>query len=1108
MPNGDIDSIPGNGAETEDDFAKAELMISISTGAVMYISIAVIALLIFVGLYFAIRFKLIKINRLSAFGIIFITMLLVMNNNVMAYVDPANFTFNRSMMNYIGGYDSEGNPIYPYRNEWTTSDGKKHYDSIYFNNKNFNDQGVQIVSDALCIEPRVSVAPAGASYSIPKVNGSLTAGVSYTDYYYGKEEYTEEDNIRFTLTNDPNEIISIRLVGDNYILGPFKINATNYTGGYTFALYDRKGTEIKNIATCDSTGWEVDITGSTPFYIKVAQSDCTNGISKLTAEGTRTGEKRTYRDLYGKIIYEHSASTQKIKTIGEYYIERKLVEDEPIHHSDDVEWVNFTGGLQIIKQDADDINVKLPGVEINVKCDSVGYNETFTTDENGEILIDNLLPGTYIITEIANNHYGYANIESEEVQIYGGSFRKYGLTNEKETGNLRIEKKDADNNNVLQGVSFRIRKNISAEDATALEGFISGKGDVDGNGYLEEADLQIILRYVSEKVELTEEEAEQADVNGDGEVDIVDMRLLLRRIQSAEYVVGMEYNTAGELTPITTATGTVYFDSMETTNNEKDATTFVTDENGLIQIYNILTGTYIIDEVSVGDNFGYDIDDNYILWEINGETGSGNNMVVEVARQRSYKTVEQTSIITDSLKTIEDGTYEIESGLDSNVVLDVGHAYPYNGANVNVHQRVGSIAQKFYVKYLGDGYYSIISLANNKYLDVESARTTPGTIVHTWDFNDTDAQKWLFQDEGNGYYSFISKCNSLYMDVKDALTANYTNIQVNILTYSKAEHFKLNDWYEVSDEDFTTVVDKNRRKFIKINGYAWEEKTDGKNSTKDSIYNDESTDRRLEHVTVRLKDANGNIITDGNKIAETTTNENGEYVFGNYDEDPNAMKLEIDKLVGAYIEFEYNGMSYQTIDVNSVFSNYTETTSNGNTVMKYTSNTNKATDEALRDAFNNNYATISQGISSDANGNKTYDIRYNYDSTNHESKVIYGDNVLYGYEGQAYPIAGVDPQYTIQAVTAQSETNVLCTGVTAEKIRQDAVVEIGGLNLGVEERAMPDLAIIQDMEHVQISLNEYTHTYQYARRFDDPSEYAGGDPFDTTVRFANKYIEN
>ena len=86
-----------------------------------------------------------------------------------------------------------------------------------------------------------------------------------------------------------------------------------------------------------------------------------------------------------------------------------------------------------------------------------------------------------------------------------------------------------------------------------------------------------------------------------------------------------------------------------------------------------------------------------------------------------------------------------------------------------------------------------IIIATNKYVDVENASTIPGANVHTWDFNNLDAQRWLFQDAGNGYYYFISKCNSLYMDVKDALTADFTNIQVNRFTNSRAETFKLNE---------------------------------------------------------------------------------------------------------------------------------------------------------------------------------------------------------------------------------------------------------------------------------------------------------------------------
>ena len=658
--------------------------------------------------------------------------------------------------------------------------------------------------------------------------------------------------------------------GQSYIkVGPFNFTYTGQDPNVTIKVTDQNKKSLSVLYGVYS-GSTLDVTSTfsakeysgKDFYVLVSPN---SGATALNLEVTLTDNREDYSGTVSILQADggvNGHSWQNVIHIVGSVTPKQTKDVFPMDN------IPLTGDLTIIKTDKDsgakldNVGFILYNTQLGQYVASTSENAvaTYTTDRNaakefisgadgnaGEILIKNLLVGTYEIYETENPNYGYTvDIDQSLATVQVGSGEdSIELTNEKQTGNLRIEKKDADNSDIkLQGVSFRIRKNISTEDEEALADFVEGRGDVNGNGYLEEDDLQVILRYVSEKIDLTDEQLEQADVNGDGEVNIVDMRLLLRKIQSAGYVVGMELNTAGELTPITTATGSVHFDSMTTTNNPQEATIFVTDENGLIQIYNMLTGSYIIEEISVGDNFGYDVDPNFISWEITNSDGTvdtvdlSTSAIVEVTRQSSTET----------------STTESQ--------------------NANI------------------------------------------------------------------------------------------------------------------------VVDKNRRKYIKINGYAWEEKTDGKNSTKDSIYNDGTTDRRLEHVTVRLKDAKGNIITDGNKIAETTTNANGEYVFGNYDEDPNAMKLEIDKLVGAYIEFEYNGMSYQTIDVNSVFSNYTETTSNGNTVMKYTSNTNKATDEALRDAFNNNYATISQGISSDTNGNKTYDIRYNYDSTNHESKVIYGDNVL------------------------------------------------------------------------------------------------------------------
>ena len=203
-------------------------------------------------------------------------------------------------------------------------------------------------------------------------------------------------------------------------------------------------------------------------------------------------------------------------------------------------------------------------------------------------------------------------------------------------------------------------------------------------------------------------------------------------------------------------------------------------------------------------------------------------------------------------------------------------------------------------------------------------------------------------------------------------------------------------------------------------------------------------------------------------------------------------------------------MSYQSIEVNPEFNPNTETTSNGNIITKYSGSRNTATDEALRPEFNNHYATISKGMSSTTTGEAKHSIEYEYNVENHKSGVIYGDkdNIRYGYVGQTYPISGTYDQYTLRAETQRSSTNALCTPLTPEQIREEAVVEIGGLNLGVEERIMPDLAVVQDMDNVEIKLNGYTHTYQYAQRFENPEEYAGGDPFNVGVKFANKYISN
>lgn len=840
----DIDSTPGNKVETEDDFSKAEIIISIGTGIGVYISIGtILAVLVTIGIIIGGKKGKIKIGKISK-----ITMF-IMLFMIMLYVQTPLSLSVGSITDYL-----------PEHTQWNfDGDAYNNGEGSYFDN----------VGDGLprgeCIDYGVHNAdmspPYNRNYTLDKDASSVTVTYRSTPVKTGS----------ITLTKGNSNITMKQLDNNNYLLGPFVIKCNN-NNGYTIQVKDSKGNNISGVSTCDSSGKSMTVKGNATFYIKISAANCANGISKVVLSNSAQVSAKSSIKVKAYGVYNPDKGSEYQRVAVTVY--RDDEETTTTTDTKSVEWKDINGALEIVKQDADNANIKLSGVQIRVQNSTVGYDKTFTTDANGKIHIDNLQVGTYTITEVSNNNYGYSKVERGQVTVYSGRIAAFTLPNEKQTGNLKIYKKDADNDTIaLPGVSFKIRNS------------------------------------------------------------------------SGQYIIGVDAN--GET--ISKATGTVHLSDLQTTTNINNATEFITDSNGCIQIYNLLIDTYIVSEISVGDNFGYDVDSSFISWESNGAIGSGNTATITITRQTSGNTGSSSSV--------------------------------------------------------GD-------------------------------------------------------------NASDVLTI------------------------------------KNKRKYIKISGYAWEDKTDGKGSQKDYQWTDGTEDRRLQYITVTLKNADG-IVLD-----TRVTNANGEYKFGNYDEDSSAIKLEIDELPGAYIEFEYNGMSYQSIPINSEFGMISATNTGGlNTANIISGTKNSATDEALRDAFNHNYATIRKGISQNTQDQKVYDIQYTY--SDYKSTVVYGDSVNYGYEGQRYPISGVYDQYEITAVTNANANNALCTQYTTQDIRQNSVLEIAGINLGVEEREMPDLNLSkQDLEKMEVQLNDYTHTYKYGQVSADPDGFAGGDVSNIAVRFASKYFES
>ena len=97
------------------------------------------------------------------------------------------------------------------------------------------------------------------------------------------------------------------------------------------------------------------------------------------------------------------------------------------------------GSLKIIKTSSDS---KVEGFSFRVTGPN-GYSEIFTTDKNGEILIENLCIGEYVISEVSDNaSAAYILPADKTASVFEGAVTKVEMHNE-----LRDTPKTGDDSN-------------------------------------------------------------------------------------------------------------------------------------------------------------------------------------------------------------------------------------------------------------------------------------------------------------------------------------------------------------------------------------------------------------------------------------------------------------------------------------------------------------------------------------------------------------------------------------------------------------------------------------------------------------------------------------
>lgn len=151
------------------------------------------------------------------------------------------------------------------------------------------------------------------------------------------------------------------------------------------------------------------------------------------------------------------------------------------------------GSLKIIKTSEDG---EVAGIEFTITGD--GVNKTVKTGISGEVQVDNLLPGTYNVTE--KGYDKYEPQSTKRATVLSGQTVNVSFNNSLKRGNLEVTKTSEDG--IVEGFRFHLYgtslsgESVNEYSVTNAGGIATFSGVLIGNGYtLEEVDIP--ERYVA-----------------------------------------------------------------------------------------------------------------------------------------------------------------------------------------------------------------------------------------------------------------------------------------------------------------------------------------------------------------------------------------------------------------------------------------------------------------------------------------------------------------------------------------------------------------------------------------------------------------------------------
>ena len=279
-------------------------------------------------------------------------------------------------------------------------------------------------------------------------------------------------------------------------------------------------------------------------------------------------------------------------------------------------------------------------------------------------------------------------------------------------------------------------------------------------------------------------------------------------------------------------------------------------------------------------------------------------------------------------------------------------------------------------------------------------------------------------------------------------------------------------YYQLDKKGNAYYKAENIQTDISISGIVWEDTLNGKNTQeRNSLLGEE--DNRINGIVVRLMDkTTGKVVTrtDGRK-QETQTyynadkKQNGYYKFD---------KVKIEKLADYYVEFTYDGITYQSV----------VTPEKTSSEVKLTDlNTSKANETAtVRNSLNNAFKELTGEGQIINYNNKNIKVTYNKENDNGQLRVtpneISDRAKALDAENKVVNLSKLG-EFTVNSVTEQNYLKNQYDGLTE---KSTIVTEIENVNLGLYVREQPNISLVKDVKNAEVTVNGKAYVYNYERR--------------------------